>query len=78
MENIPNWLGDDNVHVGIKALLEFDCCVEERKRVKHEHTCMQEWFQEEWMIVQIAIEDTADINILFQLHKHKDNYSNCV
>jgi len=73
MENIPNWLGDDNVRVGIKALLEHDCCVEEITRVKHERTCMQEWFQEEWMIVQIAIEDTTDINILFQLHKHKDN-----
>ena len=73
MANIPNWLGDDNVRVGIKALLEYDRCVEEMRRVKHERTCMQEWFQEEWMIVQIAIEDTTDINILFQLHKHKDN-----
>ena len=73
MMSIPEWLGNDEVRIGIKALLEYDRCVEEMKRVRHERTCMQEWFQEEWMIVQAAIEDTTDLNILFQLNKHKDH-----
>jgi len=69
---IPAWLGNNDVRDGIKALLEYDRCAEEIKRVKHECVCMQEWFYEEWMTVEQAIEDTADINILFQLHKHRD------
>ena len=73
MINIPEWLGNDEVHTGIKALLEYDRCVEEMRRVKHERTYMQEWFQEEWMVVQAAIEDTTDINILFQLDRHRNH-----
>jgi len=73
MINTPEWLGNDEVCTGIKALLEYDHCVEEMRRVKHERTYMQEWFQKEWMVVQAAIEDTTDINILFQLDRHRNH-----
>jgi len=73
MINIPEWLGNDEVRTGIKALLEYDRGVEEMRRVKHKRTCMQEWFQEKWMVVQAAIEDTTDINILFQLDRHRNH-----
>jgi len=70
---IPAWLGNNSVRDGIKALLEDDRCVEEMKRVKHERVCMQEWFQEEWVVVQVAIKKTTDVNVLFQLNKHKNH-----
>ena len=33
----PHWMSNDNVCVGIKALLEFDQCKEEEKHLIHEH-----------------------------------------
>jgi len=66
-------LGNNDVRDGIKALLEHDRCVEEMERVKHERVCMQEWFKEEWVVAQEAIVITEDINVLFQLNRHKDH-----
>ena len=73
MTEIPAWLGNNDVRDGIKALLEHDRCVEEMERVKHERVCMQEWFKEEWVVAQEAIVITEDINVLFQLNRHKDH-----
>ena len=69
---IPAWLGNNDVRDEIKALLDYDRCVEKITRVKYECVCMQEWFQKEWIVVEKAIEDTTDINILFQLYKYRD------
>jgi hypothetical protein len=73
MTEIPAWLGNIGVRDGIKALLEHDRCVEEMKRVKHERVCMQEWFKEEWEVVEEAIVITEDVNVLFQLNRHRDD-----
>jgi len=51
---VPQWLGDDNVRTGIKALLELDRCLEEETRLRKERCVMQEWMLEEWNSVQIA------------------------
>jgi len=51
------WLSDDNVQAGIWAMLDRDCCLEERKRLLNERDAMQEWFSEEWMVVLRAMQD---------------------
>uniref|UniRef100_A0A0W0ETS6 Uncharacterized protein n=1 Tax=Moniliophthora roreri TaxID=221103 RepID=A0A0W0ETS6_MONRR len=43
----PAWLADDNVQLGICALLERDCCNEELVQLQHERDSMQVWFAEE-------------------------------
>ena len=73
MTEIPAWLGNNGVRDGIKALLEHDCCIEEMERVKHERISMQEWFKEEWEVVKEAIAITEDVNVLFQLNRHRDH-----
>ena len=34
---------------------------------------MQEWFKEEWEVVKEAIAITEDVNVLFQLNRHRDH-----
>ena len=69
---IPDWLGNEDVRTGIKVMLEYDRCIEEIKRIIHERVCMQEWFSEEWRIVQEAIRITADDRIIYQLKQSED------
>ncbi|KAE9384670.1 hypothetical protein BT96DRAFT_950393 [Gymnopus androsaceus JB14] len=40
----PLWLSNDNVRAGIRAMLDRDRCLEERKRLLNERNAMQEWF----------------------------------
>ncbi|PPQ72968.1 hypothetical protein CVT26_014513 [Gymnopilus dilepis] len=66
---IPGWLGNDDVRAGIKLLLQYDRCVEEEKRLIHERQAMQEWFIEEWNLVNLALaglEKDGDINLAYQ------------
>lgn len=65
--DIPRWLGDENVREGIKALLELDRCKEEERRLTYERTAMQEWLIEEWECVKAGIEETDDVNVLYQM-----------
>ncbi|KAG6904627.1 hypothetical protein DXG01_008525, partial [Tephrocybe rancida] len=51
----PLWLANEGVHVGIKALLEHDHCVEEVVRLQHECRSMHIWLSEEWRIVNLAL-----------------------
>ena len=51
----PAWLCNEEVRDGIKAMLEQDRCEEERQRLIMEKRSLQEWFQEEWLIVNEAI-----------------------
>lgn len=53
----PLWLSNDNVRAGIRAMLDRDRCLEERKRLLDERSAMQEWFSEEWMVVTLAMRD---------------------
>ena len=52
---ILDWLGNDKVHEGIKVLLDYDHCLEEMQHIRHEHVSMQEWFLEEWVMLQQAL-----------------------
>ncbi len=53
--NIPLWLGNEFVRAGIKALLECDRCQEEKRRLISERESMQDWFEEEWKVLQATI-----------------------
>jgi hypothetical protein len=67
------WLCDKNTRRGIKALLELDRCIEEEERLSKERCVLQEWFMEEWEIVQIALSTSAnDPSIQYQLNLRKN------
>ncbi|KAG6904568.1 hypothetical protein DXG01_009026, partial [Tephrocybe rancida] len=51
----PPWLADKDMRVGIKALLEHDCCIEEEVHLRHECRSMRVWLSEEWCIVNLAL-----------------------
>ncbi|EDQ99462.1 uncharacterized protein LACBIDRAFT_335031, partial [Laccaria bicolor S238N-H82] len=53
---IPQWLGDEGVQKGIKSLMELDRCQKELRRLSYERSAMQEWFEEEWKCVMMAME----------------------
>ena len=44
---IPNWLGNEKTCQGIQAMLEFNRCVEEERRLKKERSAMQCWMKRE-------------------------------
>ncbi|KAE9391440.1 hypothetical protein BT96DRAFT_832067, partial [Gymnopus androsaceus JB14] len=54
----PLWLSNDDVRAGIRAMLDRDRCLEERKRLLDERSAMQEWFSEEWKVVTMAMQDS--------------------
>jgi hypothetical protein len=58
-EEIPLWLGDENVRSGIKFLLQMDRCREEETRLRKERCAMQEWMKEEWASVEMAMCQTG-------------------
>ncbi|KAG6913885.1 hypothetical protein DXG01_003711 [Tephrocybe rancida] len=49
------WLTDEDVCVGIKAMLEQDWCLEEEVRLQHECHSMRIWLSEEWCLVNLAL-----------------------
>jgi hypothetical protein len=59
-DDIPLWLGDDNVRSGIKFLLQMDRCIEEENRLRKERHAMQEWMIEEWASIKMARRNTSE------------------
>ncbi|KAF8065223.1 hypothetical protein FPV67DRAFT_1419584 [Lyophyllum atratum] len=71
---VPLWLGDENTRRGIKALLEFDRCVEEEQRLAMERCSLQEWMLEEWSCVILALEasfENGDLDLTYQLREER-------
>ncbi|KIK54577.1 hypothetical protein GYMLUDRAFT_249302 [Collybiopsis luxurians FD-317 M1] len=66
----PLWLSDENVRTGIRSLLDRDRCEEERKLLQAERDSMQEWFSEEWHVMQ-AVLQTQDPNTKYQFETWK-------
>ena len=56
------WLADDNVRLGIRAILARDRCDEELSRLKHENRSLREWFLEEWAVVNETIDILQEID----------------
>ena len=70
LQGIPDWLGDERVRDGIKALLERDRCIEEEQHLIQERLSMQQWMQEEWMVVEQALQMASDDpDVVYQLNK---------
>jgi hypothetical protein len=68
---IPDWLGNDKVREGIKVVLEYDRCLEEMQRIRHERVSMQEWFLEEWVVLQEALGCSTDNRVVYQLREQE-------
>ncbi|KAJ3825201.1 hypothetical protein F5880DRAFT_1478695 [Lentinula raphanica] len=68
----PRWLSDDNVRAGIRAMTDRDRCHEEHVRLYEERSAMQVWFNEEWRVVNAAIDQGTDADIQFQLKQRRD------
>ncbi|KAG6913037.1 hypothetical protein DXG01_010281, partial [Tephrocybe rancida] len=60
----PPWLSDKGVRVGIRALLEYDCCIEEKVRLRHECRSMHFWLSKEWRIVNLALGTGKNFDVL--------------
>ena len=73
LQDIPDWLGNEDVRNGIKALLERDRCIEEERRLVQERLSMQQWMQEEWLVVNAALECAEeDLDVVYQLKERRE------
>ncbi|KAJ7059947.1 hypothetical protein C8F01DRAFT_989075 [Mycena amicta] len=52
---VPDWLGNEGVRLGIRAMLVLDRCDEEDVRLKKERIALQVWFAEEWQLIILAL-----------------------
>ncbi|KAL0568779.1 hypothetical protein V5O48_013194, partial [Marasmius crinis-equi] len=68
---LPQWLADEAVRTGIRAMLERDRCREEIERLQHERDALQEWFAEEWHVVLYAIDIASSEDVIHQLELRK-------
>lgn len=69
---VPGWLGDEEIRKGIRALLEFRRCEEEKRRLITERLSMQQWFKEEWTVLMTAFDwSSEDQDVVFQLTARK-------
>lgn len=59
----PEWLCNDKVRKGIKAILERDRCDEELQRLRRESRSLFEWMEEEWSVLQRAIEEVIKLGL---------------
>ncbi|KAJ7587793.1 hypothetical protein C8J56DRAFT_1014557 [Mycena floridula] len=64
--DIPRWLGDDQVRSGIRTLLEWDRCQEEKLRLEKEVRGLHQWMHEEWRC------QDSDESLLYFLHLRAD------
>ncbi|THU81002.1 hypothetical protein K435DRAFT_694536 [Dendrothele bispora CBS 962.96] len=69
--NPPLWLCNENVRKGIRAMLELDRCEEEMERLRVQRNALQEWFIEEWKLLNAANQYTDDQGLVFQLGRRK-------
>jgi hypothetical protein len=52
---VPPWLGNENVHKGIRSMQEMVNCQEEIARCQQELASMQSWYCKEYTAYQYAI-----------------------
>ncbi|KAK0457238.1 uncharacterized protein EV420DRAFT_1549515 [Desarmillaria tabescens] len=66
----PAWLVDANVQQGIRAVLQLDRCLEERRRLGREADNLLTWFERELVALQISLQNIeADSPFLFPLKR---------
>ncbi|KAF8078353.1 hypothetical protein FPV67DRAFT_1615717 [Lyophyllum atratum] len=55
-QQVPDWLGDENTRIGIRAMLYLERCTEETGRLAREISALQDWMMEEWCTINLAID----------------------
>lgn len=55
-EEVPLWMGDEKVRMGIQQLLVFQRCMEEEERLEAEYWNMVRWLNTEWQQVCNALD----------------------
>ncbi|THU94094.1 hypothetical protein K435DRAFT_563197, partial [Dendrothele bispora CBS 962.96] len=63
----PPWLCDESARKGIRAMLELDRCEEEMARIRMNRRALQEWFVDEWEVLEKAVANTDDQGVSYQL-----------
>ena len=53
--SVPQWLGNENVRTGIKALLMVERCEEELFRLRLECQASHQWVREEWDLLMAGL-----------------------
>ncbi|KAJ3725522.1 hypothetical protein DFJ43DRAFT_1157442 [Lentinula guzmanii] len=71
--DLPLWLVDEGVRMGIQGILLRDRCDEELQRLRYELKSLAEWHSEEWTIVNMAIATIQDSSILYALYQQRRN-----
>ena len=56
----PLWLCNEDVRKGIRAMLELECCDEEMVRLRMQRRALQEWFVDEWNVINKACDYTGE------------------
>ncbi|KAJ7116162.1 hypothetical protein C8R43DRAFT_1091280 [Mycena crocata] len=69
----PQWMADEKVRAGIKAMLQLDRCDEEDIRLRMERCGLQVWFAEQWDVVELALEESEWAAEKYQLELLRDN-----
>ncbi|KAE9388805.1 hypothetical protein BT96DRAFT_947343 [Gymnopus androsaceus JB14] len=67
----PLWLCNEKVRAGIQAMNDRDRCIEEQAWLLKERSALQLWFNEEWRVVNAAIEHMSDATVEHQLSLKK-------
>ncbi|CAK5282214.1 unnamed protein product [Mycena citricolor] len=62
----PDWLVNESVKEGIKALLDERRALEEDRFLRNERRSMKAWFQEEWSVINHAICTAGDPALQYQ------------
>jgi hypothetical protein len=52
----PPWMANEGVRKGIRVMLELDRCHEEVARLHMQRQSLQEWFVEEWHVLQATLQ----------------------
>ena len=59
--SVPQWLGNENVRAGIKAILTVERCDEEFLRLKSECQALHRWIREEWDLLAKACHTIGEL-----------------
>ncbi|TDL19236.1 hypothetical protein BD410DRAFT_900284 [Rickenella mellea] len=69
----PRWMVDPAVRKGIRAMLELDRCVEERRRLGREADNLLRWFTDELTALEIAHRLSPDIGQTVLLRRQRES-----
>ncbi len=64
----PLWLDDTVTRKGIRALLKYDRCIEERRRIGNEADHLSRWFGNQLAAVELAIRSSESKLISLECH----------